>query len=166
MKSSESGRITIHATKPLRTIKLLLLWAVVILSALSGCSSRKSNENSSKLDEISEIFKSVPLHPSKVEIETDTHSDISKAAITKKYKSEASYDEVKQFYIEQLGAQGWHLIEEDELKDRGRYRGEFVLHFTRDEFVLSVQFAGMRRDDLGWNYALRLAYPADWKVKI
>jgi hypothetical protein len=58
------------------------------------------------------------------------------------------------------------LIEEQKLRDRGRYRDERVLHFTRGEFLLSIQFAGRRREDLGWDYALRIAYPSDWKEKV
>ncbi len=58
------------------------------------------------------------------------------------------------------------LIEEQKLRDRGRYRDERGLHFTRGEFLLSIQFAGRRREDLGWDYALRIAYPSDWKEKV
>jgi hypothetical protein len=76
------------------------------------------------------------------------------------------FDEVKEFYLKQLINQGWQLIEEQELKDKGRYKGERVLHFTRGEFLLSIQFAGKRKEVLGWDYALRIGHPRDWKEKI
>ncbi len=111
-------------------------------------------------------MKSVSAHPSKVEIETNNHSSGSNASITRKYKSDVPFDDVKEFYLKQLTHQGWQLIEEQELKDKGRYKGERVLHFTRGEFLLSVQYAGKRKEVLGWDYVLRIAHPADWKEKV
>jgi hypothetical protein len=105
------------------------------------------------------------IHPSKIEIGTDNDSNGSKTAIIKKYKSDVPFDEAKKFYIKQLTAQDWHLIEERELKDKGRYKNERVLHFTRGEFLLSVQFAGERKEILGWDYAIRIAHPPDWIEK-
>ncbi len=116
--------------KKLRNLKFISLWIIVILIT-SSCDSHDSNADSSKLDEITEILKSVSVHPSKVEIETNNHSNSSNASITRKYKSDVPFDEVKEFYLKQLTNQGWQLIEEQELKDKGRYKGERVLHFTR-----------------------------------
>jgi len=150
----------------MRDLKIISLWLIVILITLSSCNSHDSNASSSKLDEITEILKSVSAHPSKVEIETNNHSSGSNASITRKYKSDVPFDDVKEFYLKQLTHQGWQLIEEQELKDKGRYKGERVLHFTRGEFLLSVQYAGKRKEVLGWDYVLRIAHPADWKEKV
>jgi len=152
--------------KKLRDLKVISLWVIFILIILSSCNSHDSNTSSSKLDEITEILKSVSIHPSKVEIETNNHSSSSNTSITRKYKSDVPFDEVKEFYLKQLINQGWHLTEEQELKDKGRYKGERALHFTRGEFLLSIQFAGKRKEVLGWDYALRIAHPADSKEKI
>ncbi len=152
--------------KKMLELKFILLWVIVILITLSSCDSHDSNANSSKLDELTEILKSVSVHPSKIETETNNQSSSSNASITRKYKSDVSFDEVKEFYLEQLTNQGWQLNEERELRDRGRFRDERVLHFTRGEFLVSVQYAGRRREHLGWDYAVRIAYPSDWKQKI
>lgn len=152
--------------KKLSSIKFISIWVIVILITLSSCDSHDSNADSSKLEEITEILKSIPVHPSKAEIETNNQSSSSKTSITRKYKSGVPFDEVKEFYLKQLTNQGWQLIEERELKDRGRFRDERVLHFTRGEFLLSVQYAGKRKEDLGWDYAIRIAHPPDWKEKI
>lgn len=119
-----------------------------------------------KLGEITEILKTVSIHPSKVEVETNNQLSGSKFSITRKYKSNAPFNEIKEFYLKQLTVQDWQLIEERELKDKGRYKNERVLYFTRGEFLLSLQFAGRRKDDLGWDYAIRIAHPSDWKEKI
>ena len=151
--------------KKLRNLKFISLWIIVIL-IISSCDSHDSNADSSKLDEITEILKSVSVHPSKVEIETNNHSNNSNNSIIRKYKSDVPFDEMKEFYLKQLTNQGWQLIEERELKDKGHYKGERILHFTRSEFLLSLQFAGKRKEDLGWDYVIRIAYPSDWKEKI
>ncbi|MDQ3713894.1 MAG: hypothetical protein M3388_16980 [Acidobacteriota bacterium] len=152
--------------KKLRNLKSISIWVILIFITLSSCDSHDSNADGSKLDEITEILKSVSIHPSKAEIETNNQSSGSNASITRKYKSDVPFDEVKEFYLKQLANQGWQLIEEQELKDKGRYKGERVLHFTRGEFLLSVQFAGKRKEVLGWDYALRIAHPSDWKEKV
>lgn len=152
--------------RKLSEFKFILLWAILLSAALFGCHSHDPDANNLKLDEIAQILKSVSVHPGKIELETNNHTSGSNAAITRKYKSDASFDEVKQFYLKQLTIQGWQLTEEKELKDKGRYKGERVLNFTRGEFLLSVQFAGRRKEDLGWDYAVRIAHPSDWEKKV
>ncbi len=152
--------------KKLCDLKFILLWAIIIPVILSGCDSHDVNIDSLKIGEIVQILKSVSVHPSKVEIETKNYSRGSNASITRKYKSDVPFGEIKEFYHKQLTNQGWQLNEEQELRDRGRFREERVLHFTRGEFLLSVQFAGKRREHLGWDYAIRIAHPSDWKEKV
>ena len=65
-----------------------------------------------------------------------------------------------------MAAAGWQLIVVEEIKDRGRIRGEQILKFTKDGYRLTVEFAGQLKADLGWDYAIELS-PADyWKEKI
>ena len=153
--------------KNLRGLKFIwFCWVIIILVALSGCDSHDPIAGGAKLDEMSEILQSVAVHRSKIEVETDNHLSGSNVSITKKYKSDAPFDEIKEFYHQQLVNQGWHFVEEQELKDRGRFRDERVLHFKRGEFLLTVQFSARRGVDVGWDYALRIAYPSDWTKKV
>ncbi len=152
--------------KNLRGLKFIRLGVMVIFVALSGCDSHDPVKGGAKLDELSEILRSVAIHQSKTEVETDNHLSGSNVSITKKYKSDAPFAEIKEFYYQHLVNQGWHFVEEQELKDRGRFRDERVLHFTRGEFLLTVQFSARRGFDVGWDYALRIAYPSDWTKKV
>ena len=153
--------------KNLRGFKFIwFYWVIVILVALPGCDSQDPIAGNAKLDEMSGILQSVAVHQSKIEVETDKHLSGSNFSITKKYKSDAPFDDIREFYHQQLVNQGWHFVEEQELKDRGRFRDERVLHFTRGEFLLTVQFSARRGVDVGWNYALRIAYPSDWTKKV
>jgi len=45
------------------------------------------------------------------------------------------------------------------VKDRGRFRGERLLEFRKDDFELDVQYAGGRKADLGWDYSIGITSP-------
>lgn len=149
-----------------QTVKFFLVVSIIISVVFSSCNSRDSNLDGSKYDELAGTLKSLPLYPNTVEIKTENYSSGSKTSITRKYKSDASFDEVRKFYFDNLIERGWQFAEEQEFKDRGRIKDEHVVYFSRGEFLLSIQSAGERREDLGWDYAVRVAYPADWKRKV
>ena len=146
--------------------KLAFLFLVSVFTAFSACESAEQTTINPKLDEMAEILKSLPVHPTKTETNSKNRSLSTKAEIIRKYKSSASFEETKEFYIKTLSERGWRFVEDNEPKYKGRYRGERILYFTRDEFLLSVQYAGERGDDLGWNYAVRIAHPPDWREKV
>ncbi len=152
--------------KTLRGAKIIWPYVIAIVVAVSGCASHDPMIGKARLVEMNEILKSVSIHQSKFEVEGDTHATSSNVSITRKYKSDASFEEIKAFYYQQLTNQGWHFVEDQELKDRGRFRDERVLHFTRGEYLLNVQFSARRGADVGWDYALRIAYPLDWTKKV
>ena len=56
--------------RKLCALKFVSLLVIVLLFTLSSCDSHNPNTSSSKLDEITEILKSVSAHPGKIEIET------------------------------------------------------------------------------------------------
>ncbi len=107
-------------------LKFFVILAIVLIPVFSGCNAGITNMNSSKTEEIAELLKAVPVHPDKIEINTENYASGSNTSITRKYKSDAPFNRVREFYLEQLKAQGWQLSEERELKDKGRYRGGFV----------------------------------------
>ena len=150
----------------LRELKFILQLTIALAVALSGCDSRDANADNPRIDEVEQILEAAPIHPGKVELETGNQSSGSNASIVRKYKSDVPFEEAKEFYLEQLVKQGWQFVEERELKDKGRFKRERVLHFVLGEFLLSIQFAGERREVLGWDYAIRIAHPPDWKEKV
>jgi hypothetical protein len=142
-----------------------LLFAV--LTIFGACQANTPDEaDVSRVNEIAGFFDDLPIHPSKALKHPHNESDGDTASVAKTYQSDAAFDEVREFYLERLSPKGWQFIEERELKDRGRFRGERVLEFQKGEFVLSIQFAGERRDSLGWDYAVRIAYPEYNRKKV
>jgi hypothetical protein len=72
------------------------------------------------------------------------------AGVYKSYFSTAKYDDVKQFYMRELGNIGWQLSSEE--NGRG-------LDFKKGDFRIGVQYAGS--DARSWNYAVSFM----WKNK-
>lgn len=152
-----------HYCSPIIVLALIVAVATIVLT---GCQSEPPAAESDKVNEIVKLFDDIPLYPSKTAQNTVKETEHEAASIARTYQSEAAFEEVRQFYLEQLPRLGWRFVAERELKDRGRIRGERILEFQKDKFVLSIQFAGRRRADLGWNYAIRIAYPVDNREKV
>jgi wyosine [tRNA(Phe)-imidazoG37] synthetase (radical SAM superfamily) len=55
-----------------------------------------TNMNGSKTEEIAELLKAVPVHPDKIEINTENYASGSNTSITRKYKSDAPFIECLQ----------------------------------------------------------------------
>jgi hypothetical protein len=138
----------------------------ILLLTVSTCRNSGSESDVVKIEEISKLFADVPVHPGKSEIKSDKTMEGGKAAVIKTYKSDAPFEEIREYYVKRLSEKGWRLAAERELKDRGRIYGERIVEFQKGRFVLSVQYAAERRETLGWDYALRIAYPEDNRRKV
>jgi hypothetical protein len=79
-----------------------------------------------------------------------------------KYESDAEFVEVEQFYESKLPPLGWNPIEERSVKDRGRILGERIIVFQKEDYWLTIYFAGERRSNLGRDYAVWVSSPKDW----
>ncbi len=135
--------------------KLIRLLITLLTCVIAGaCDSDGPNRDNSKLREIEQVWQTVPIYPGLVEVDQSSLSSGSEALVSKQYRSDASFGEVRRFYVEQLGGQGWRLVDDREVKDRGRNRGERQVEFRRGEFYLDVRYAGARRVELGWTYAI------------
>ncbi|HEX8637493.1 MAG TPA: hypothetical protein VF692_05480 [Pyrinomonadaceae bacterium] len=139
---------------------------LLIIIASGICCAPAAKPDALKIEEINRIWQSIPVYPGMMETTENTVPTDSPLVITKTYKSDASFEDVQKFYAERMITAGWQLIVEEEIKDRGRIRGEQILEFTKDGYRLTVEFAGQLKADLGWDYAIELS-PADyWKEKI
>jgi hypothetical protein len=144
---------------------IILMFFLHVISS-SSCQNDYSEADLNQIDQINNLFDEIPVHPGKTELQAQTKKEVSGTAVVRKYRSNVSFEETRSFYLDRLPGSGWQFTEERELKDRGRHRGERVVEFQKGGFVLSVQFAGNRRESLGWDYAVRLAFPADNKRKV
>ncbi len=139
---------------------LKTLSAVLFVCAVTcGCSATRSEVDPSKLKDVEGVWATLPIQPGMVEVDSSVSSYDGRVWVEKNYKSDASFDDVKRFYTETLARAGWQLVGEREVKDRGRFRGERLLEFHRDDFELDVQYAGDRKADLGWDYSIDITSP-------
>jgi len=139
---------------------LKILSAVLFVCAMTcGCGATRTEVDPSKLKEVEGVWATLPVHPGMIEVDSSVSSDDGRVWIEKNYKSDAPFDDVKRFYTETLARAGWQLVGEREVKDRGRFRGERLLEFRKDDFELDVQYAGGRKADLGWDYSIDITSP-------
>lgn len=152
-----------------KMLGLILYWGqicLLIIIVSSICCAPAAKPDVLRIEETNRVRQIIPIYPGMTETPVNTVPTDSPLVIIKTYKSDANFEDVQKFYVEQMAAAGWQLIADEEVKNRGRIRGEQVMEFTKDGYRLTVEFAGQLKADLGWNYAIELS-PADyWKEKI
>jgi hypothetical protein len=143
------------------SVSILQARQIVVFCALLvifACQANRPNHDGSKFREIERLWQMIPTYSGLVEVDGSSLSKDSEARLSKEYKSNAPFDDVKRFYLEKLGEKGWQFIEESELKDRGRLRGERLLEFRQGEYNLSVRYAGERDRELGYDYLITVGW--------
>ena len=129
----------------------LLLSSLVYL----GCWSPK--EDAAKLEEIKSIWARLPLYPGMQETDSSTTSGYGKALVSKKFRSDAQYEDVKRFYIERLEPDGWKIDGEKQLKDIGSDFGGYEIRFRKGDIALAIEYAGPRAN-YGWQYGIGVSW--------
>ena len=111
----------------------------------------------SELDEVQAIWGKLPLYPGMVEVEQSNASGFDKVYISKSFKSSASYEDVKQFYVEYLTNENWKLFRERELKEWGRNLGGRQVEFRKGKYDLTIEYAPDKANH-GWNYGISVSW--------
>lgn len=65
----------------------------------------------------------------------------------------SSYDEIKEYFDEELSKKGWRYVGEEKIKDWGRDFGGMERHYCKGNLFLNLQFPG-KESGYGWIYAL------------
>ncbi|MGH9929179.1 MAG: hypothetical protein ACREA9_08125 [Pyrinomonadaceae bacterium] len=84
-------------------------------------------------------------------------SGFGKASIGRSFRCQASYDDVKRFYSERLGQDGWELADERQLKDWGRDVGGREIKFRKGDYQVVIGYAG-ERANYGWDYGIDIGF--------
>ena len=130
----------------------ILVWLIMALVVVK-CTGCGPNSDGSKLRESERLQSTIPLFPSMVLVSEHTISKSMVADVSRHYKSDAAYEDVKSFYVDHLTRMGWTVGEEHPLKDWGEDLGGRELMFSKGEFYLAISYAGDRAP-WSWNYAL------------
>jgi len=75
------------------------------------------------------------------------------------YLSTASYQQIRQYYIDELAQHGWQFKQESELRDWGRDLGGKEIFFCKGDYTATVVYSGMgQQANAGWAYALDISW--------
>lgn len=137
---------------------------MVSLTALSllfsGCWSAK--QDAAKLTEIQAVWARLPSYPGMQETDTSSSSGGGKALVSKGFRSDAGYEDVKRFYVEYLERDGWKIVREKQLKDWGSDFGGYEISFRKGDLDLAIEYAGPRAN-YGWQYAIGVSW-SRWQI--
>lgn len=131
---------------------------VVILCSLANCKQVSPNNNNVKLKEVERLYANLPIHQSFQETGGSSVSKPMLASVGKRYKSDARWDDVKNFYVTKLIPEGWQFKKEIALKDWSVDHGGRQLTFTRDQYSVAIEYRGDKAIDPDWNYAIDVGW--------
>ena len=134
---------------------LLLIIGVEVAAYLSKHNS--PNRDDLKLKEVKELFQQISVYQGSEEVDTSLTSKERIAQAGALYRSNASYQELRDFYVKSLASLGWRLEEERVVKDWWSDLGGRELTFRDGEYYVSVQYAG-EKAEYGWNYSISVGW--------
>jgi hypothetical protein len=130
---------------------MVLVFSLMIGSCFSPAQDR------ARLDEVKRIWTIFPLFPGMQQVASSTAAGFGKASISRSFRCKAGYDDVKRFYLERLGQDGWQLAEERQLKNWEQDLGGQQLTFRKGEYEVAIEFAG-EQADYGWDYGIYIGW--------
>ncbi len=140
-----------------RTLVLGLLLIIGVEVAAYLWKQHSPNRDDLKLKEVKEFFKRIPVYPGSEQVDTSLTSKERIAQAGALYRSNASYQELRDYYVKKLVSLGWRLEEERVVKDWWRDLGGRELRFRDGEYYVSVQYAG-EKAEYGWNYSISVGW--------
>jgi|SRR5882724_11078130 len=142
--------------KPREVFSLIL--PIVTLFLLTECKHYSPNRDDAKFKEVERLYKGVPIYPGFQEVGASSLSKSMLASVNKYYKSDARYDDVKNFYSTKLIPAGWLLTKERNLKDWSRDYGGRQLTFGKGQYSVVIEYRGDKAIDPDWNYAIDVGW--------
>lgn len=131
---------------------MLLLFALALVSCFSPAQDR------TRINEVKQIWTTIPLYPGMIEVDSSSASGFDKAYISKGFKSPADYEDVKRFYVERLTKEGWQFSKERKLKAFwDGLSGEIEVEFRRGDYDLTIDYAPEDKK-FGWNYGITISW--------
>ena len=137
-----------------------IVGALIIVGVLAAehiTKQNSPNKDDTKLKEVEQLFTTIPIYPGSQEINASWSSKDRIAGLIKTYKTDAGFNELKQYYMETLSQRGWRFDQEREIKDWWRDLGGRELRFRAGEYYVHIQYAGDKAD-YEWNYAVSVGW--------
>ena len=78
----------------------------------------------------------------------------TQVVVSNEYRTDLSFDQLKQYYDSELSRHGWEFKKETEvLWDRQNFGGKHLL-YCKGEFTVDLEYAGKMENEFGWTYVL------------
>lgn len=139
----------------MRAVLLIVTrFAIVVPVLCVGCGP---NSEGAKLAELEDLYRTIPVFQSFAETSVHRTSKGALATISKSYKSDAPYDEVKAFYTNELTKRSWEYSGERSIKDWGRDFGGHALPFQKNGYRLSIFYSGENPENTS-RYAIEMVW--------
>lgn len=90
-----------------------------------------------------------------INLESSHKSD--RALVDAQFKTDKNFDEIKKFYDGQLSKLDWVNENEQSIKDWNRDLGGYIIHYTKGEYSLDIQYAG-NMANYGWTYSIAISW--------
>jgi len=136
-------------------IKFILPFLLTLL--VNGCASIQPSPPPPQMAEVERLKSKFQAYPDFVQIPNNFRvASPHIAALSLSYKSDASPEDVKRFYIEKLGTDGWQLVDDRKLSDWGRDMGGHQLEFRKGEYQIAIEKGGRNNDD--WDYGINFSW--------
>lgn len=132
-------------------------WFTCLLLALISTGCGPTKEDAAKLEEVKAVWSQLPVYSRLQEIDSSTTSGYGKAMISKKFRSDAPYDEVKHFYVDHLTAEGWTIVSERQMNGWGSDFGGYHLEFHKGDLDFGIEYSG-EKANYGWQYAIAVSW--------
>ncbi len=130
---------------------------MVLIASLTMACCFSPAQDRERLKEVQRIWSTLPLYPGMVEVDSSTISGFGKAFISKSFRSRASYEDVKRFYVERMTQDGWRLARERRMKNWGNDLGGREIEFRRDNYQITIEYAS-ESADYGWEYGIGVGW--------
>jgi hypothetical protein len=138
--------------------KLLNLTGALTLVSLGivilACSALKNHE---RLNELRDLAASTPLFPGFQLVNSHEGGKRENAIIARFYRSNATYDQVKDFYRRTLIEKGWGEPIEESLSTWGIANGGKVITFHKGEYSIEVEYSA---ESQTWNFSVSYVWEA------
>lgn len=140
---------------PIRILIGILIIAALALFAYLA-KKRSANRDDAQLYKLQQLYSTLPVAPGLTQRGSSFQSKAESALVENYFDSSVPFDEVKSFYYRELGKRGWLLNEEEKVTDWGRDFGGRTVKFRKEQYSLTIEYAGNRDDQ--WDYAISLTW--------
>lgn len=103
-------------------------------------------------------FEQIKPMPDAVATRTGTVFKGTHGVISSDFRSEASYQAIRDHYDKELAANGWTFQKEEPVIYRGRDQGGKTALYCKGHYAASLEYAGQLEPELGWTFSFGLSW--------